>query len=114
MYLAARSMRGNPGYQVVTPFRLAESGSDAGSGAGYVLNNRGWIPIDNKDPATRQPGQIEGQVTVDGIIRLDGRPGWLAPDNQPEDNIWFWVDRPALAEPADIAGDMAPVYLDAV
>lgn len=109
MYLAARSMRGNPGYQVVTPFRLAEPGS----GAGHVLINRGWIPIDRKDPATRQPGLIEGEVAVDGIIRLEGRPGWMVPDNQPEDNIWFWVDLPAMAAYADLAGDVAPVYLDA-
>ncbi len=35
-----------------------------------ILVNRGWIPTDQKDPETRLEGQIEGEVEIEGILRL--------------------------------------------
>ena len=37
-----------------------------------------------------------------------GRTGWFTPDNEPENNIWFWTDTEALAAKAGIP---APSYL---
>ncbi|MEX1206465.1 MAG: SURF1 family protein [Dongiaceae bacterium] len=105
MYLAARSLRGNPGYHVVTPLRLSDGRA--------VLVDRGWVPMDRKDPARRAAGQMVGPVTLDGVIRRAGAPGWLVPDNKPADNVWFWVDPPAMAAQAGVAEAAAPVYLEA-
>lgn len=106
MYLAARSMNGNPGYHVMTPFRLAEGG--------VVLVDRGWVPQERKAPSDRPEGQVAGEVTLEGVVRVP-RPekSWLQPDNQPEDNIWFWVDLPAMAAHAGVAGEAVPVYVEA-
>jgi surfeit locus 1 family protein len=102
LFLAARTMRGNVGYQIVTPFRL-ESG-------GTLLVNRGWVPEAQKDPAKR----AEGTVTVDGAIRLPGHQNWLQPDNEPQHNMWFWLDLPAMADEAGIpAANLVPVFLEA-
>jgi surfeit locus 1 family protein len=105
MYLAARSMNGNPGYHVVTPFEIA--------GGRAVLVDRGWVPLDKKDPASRAEGQGAGPVTLDGVIRVP-RPAksWLQPDNEPQNNMWFWVDLPAMAAHAGATG-AAPVYIEA-
>src|SRR3546814_2803797 len=50
---------------------------------------------------------------VRSVIRLP-RAGkaWFQPDNEPQNNMWFWIDLPAMAAHAG-ARDAAPVYLDA-
>lgn len=35
-----------------------------------ILVNRGWVPLDMKDPRARSEGQIEGEVELEGILRL--------------------------------------------
>lgn len=109
LYLAARSMRGNPGYQVVTPLELT-AGPHAGA---VVLVNRGWVPVERKDPATRADGQLEGPVTVEGVIRLPGQQRWMVPDNEPEKRLWFWEDLAGMAAHLGIADRVAPVFLEA-
>ena len=54
LYLGARSLNGNPGYHVLTPFALAEGGA--------VLVDRGWIPIERKPPETRAEGQVGVEI----------------------------------------------------
>lgn len=97
MFLAARSMNGNIGYHVVTPFVL--------DGGAAVLVDRGWIPLDRKEAASRSQGEIEGETEVEGLIREGGRKGWFTPDNRPDENFWFYVDVPAMAA----HGGLSPV-----
>ncbi len=104
MYLAARSMRGNIGYHVVTPLRR-----EAG---GHVLVNRGWVPLDRKAPAARQDGQIEGTVTITGIVRGPVDRTMFTPDNDPAANTWFIIDTDAMAAHAGLAS-VAPWTMDA-
>lgn len=105
MYLAARSMNGNPGYHVVTPFQV--------TGDGSVLVDRGWVPLERKLADARAEGQVAGKVTIDGVIRVArAAKSWLQPDNEPANNMWFWVDLPSMATHAG-AGDVAPVYVEA-
>lgn len=109
MYLAARSMNGNVGYHVVTPFDLADGGT--------VLVDRGWVPPERKLPAQRPEGQVEGEVTLEGVLRVPrAEKSWLQPDNEPHNNMWFWIDLPAMAEHARLgaAGSgLVPVYVEA-
>jgi surfeit locus 1 family protein len=98
LYLAARSLRGHPGYHVVTPFALA---ADAGAG-GVVLVNRGWVPLDRKEPETRRLGQVEGKTALEGYLREPVPRGWFTPDNVPARNFWFYVDIPSMARTAGL------------
>ena len=100
MFLAARTFDRRVGYQIITPFERADGPA--------VLVNRGWVPLDNKEPETRQAGQIEGTFRLEGVVVPSGRTGWFTPDNEPENNIWFWTDTEALAAKAGIP---APSYL---
>jgi surfeit locus 1 family protein len=104
MFLGARSLNGNAGYQVLTPFVL--------SGDGIVLVNRGWIPVERKPPNSRPEGQVTGTQTLDGIVRLAHGKAWMQPDNEPDRNMWFYVDLPAMAAASavDLRTDL---YVDA-
>ena len=88
---------GAPGYQVLTP--LSPSGS-----AAAVLVDRGWVPVDRKDSSSRREGQMTGEVALEGYVRtgLEERT-WLTPANEPDANIWYWVDFTAM-EARDGAG----------
>ncbi|HVO02798.1 MAG TPA: SURF1 family protein [Candidatus Cybelea sp.] len=103
-YLAARSQNGNVGYWIVTPFKI-----DSGDS---VLVNRGWVPVEKKYPDARQQGQIPGETTLDGIIRLPQEKAFFQPDNEPEKNVWFYL---APAEIAKASGLplRTDLYLDA-
>ncbi len=90
MLLGARSLNDNTGYHVVTPFRLIDGR--------VILVDRGWIPLDRKTADKRGAGNVSGPVTVDGIIRLNGKQTWFVPDNRPDLNFFFWVDLPAMAK----------------
>ncbi len=105
MYLAARSFAGSPGLHVVTPMILEDGRT--------LVVDRGWVPESRRDPATRPDGQIEGPVVLEGLLRTGGWPGpsWLMPENLPDENLWFWVDPPAMA--AGLARPVVEVYLDA-
>ena len=81
-------MNGNAGYHIVTPFAI--------EGGPVLLVDRGWVPLDRKDPATRSQGQLEGTVSVTGILRPGHQKNWLTPDNEPNKNFWFWIDIPAM------------------
>jgi surfeit locus 1 family protein len=105
LLLAARSMNGNPGYHIVTPFEV-EDGT-------LLLVDRGWVPLDRKEPQARPEGQVEGLRAVSGILRPGHRPSWLTPENQPEENFWFWVDVPAMAHAAGLEGHaVTEAYLE--
>ncbi|MBI1208379.1 MAG: SURF1 family protein [Azospirillum sp.] len=107
MLLAARSLRGNIGYQVITPLER----NDLADG-GWVLVNRGWVPQTQRDPANRAEGQVAGTVMVEGVVRVPRGQGWMQPDNRPEQNFWLWVDLTAMAKFAGLSA-VAPVVLEA-
>lgn len=106
LYLAARSMNGNPGYHVMTPFRETDGT--------VVLVDRGWVPVERKLPDARAEGQIDGPVTLDALIRVPrGEKAWFQPDNEPANNMWYWFDLPAMRAHAGAAADAPAVYLEA-
>ncbi|MCC7276540.1 MAG: SURF1 family protein, partial [Alphaproteobacteria bacterium] len=104
LYVAAVSRRGNDGYQIVTPLIRAAGPP--------VLVNRGWVPKDRKEPATRAAGQVEGTVTVEGIARTRQVRRGLVPENQVDRNLWFTMDLPVMAEAAGLP-EVLPLYVEA-
>ena len=104
MYLAARSLNGNVGYHVVTPFQERDGR--------ITLVDRGWIPLDKKAPSTRAGGQVPGKIAIEGLIRKPGRNSWFVPDNQPDKNFWFFVDIPAMAAHDGLV-NVRPYFIEA-
>ncbi len=89
LHLGPRALDGVPGYHVITPLRLA--------GGAIVLVDRGWVPLDRRDPATRARGQLTGRLEVEGRVRPAPRRGPFTPENQPEKGVWFTIDVAEMA-----------------
>ncbi|WP_157014985.1 SURF1 family protein [Mesorhizobium xinjiangense] len=100
---------GASGYYVYTPLAL-----DDGR---YVFVNRGFVPYDRKDAATRTEGQVDGPVGITGLARnpLAEKPSSLVPDNEPAKNIFYWKDRDRMAATSGLPGDarVLPFFIDA-
>ncbi len=106
LFLAATSDSGEAGYQVVTPLKMTDGRT--------IFVNRGFIPLELKDPAKRAAGQLSGPQRVVGLLRVPPaeKPSFFLPNNRPDLNLWFWVDLPAMARQDGIA-DPPPFYIDA-
>lgn len=93
-----------PGYWVMTPLAL--------EGGGTVLVNRGFVPLDRKDPSTRTEGQIEGVVEVEGLLRGPDEVSYFTPEPDLAQNQWFARVPAAMAAAAGL-GEAAPFFIDA-
>ncbi len=97
---------GGQGYFVMTPLETEDGW--------YVIVNRGFVPEEDKDPATRLAGQIEGPTEVAGLLRQTQGRNWFTPANDVENDIWFTRDPAAIGAALGIPADrLAPYYIDA-
>lgn len=95
---------GGPGYWVVTPLEMADGAT--------ILVNRGFVPLDRRDPASRAEGQVPGLVTVTGLLRMPEEAGLFTPGNEPDKNSWFVRDPVAIAGAKGVLR-VAPFLIDA-
>lgn len=105
---ATERRSGAAGFLVVTPLAL--------TGGGLVLVERGWVPVERKNPETRAAGELAGTVAVEGLLRLprEGKLGWFVPENRPERNEWYTIDIAAMAGTLGRAGAaVLPFYVEA-
>jgi surfeit locus 1 family protein len=93
-----------PGYWVMTPLETESF---------VVLVNRGFVPIDRRDPATREAGRIAGPVTVTGLLRISEPGGGFLRANDPGAGRWYSRDVDAIAAAAGLEGPVAPYFIDA-
>jgi surfeit locus 1 family protein len=93
-----------PGYWVMTPLELADGTT--------VIVNRGFVPLDRKDAATRREGQVLGPVTITGLLRLPEGRSWFTPADDPAHNTWQERDPAAIAKAYGLAR-VAPFFIDA-
>lgn len=77
-----------------------------------VLVNRGFVPPEKRDPATRADGQPQGEVTVAGLLRLTEPKGGFLRSNDPSAGRWYSRDVAAIAAAKGLA-EAAPYFIDA-
>ncbi|MGJ4930095.1 SURF1 family protein [Bradyrhizobium sp. HKCCYLS2038] len=92
-----------PGYWVVTPLQTAD---------GVVLVNRGFVPSERRDPASRSAGNPDGPVSVTGLLRISEAGGGFLRHNDPAANRWYSRDVAAIAAAGGLS-DAAPFFVDA-
>jgi len=83
-----RPLNGQPGYEVVVPFKL-ESGET-------VVVDRGWLPIGNKNPGSPDSVPAPPSGTVTAIVRL--KHGEPRLDRGAPDGQLASIDLPAYAD----------------
>ena len=77
------------GVHVLTPLVMDDGG--------MVLVDRGFVPLASKAPETREPGQVEGDVAVSGIVRLEGERNMFTPAADERERMWYWRDIEGIA-----------------
>ena len=92
-----------PGYFVFAPARLA--------GGSIVIVDRGFVPLDRKDPASRAQGEPHGSVDLVGILRWPETRGLFTPADDPKNNVWYLRDIDAIAA-AKHWQNVAPFYVE--
>jgi surfeit locus 1 family protein len=107
-HLLNRSLNGNPGVHVLTPLRRTDVTS-----APPVLINSGWVPLEGKDKTLREEGLVQGEVTVEGIVRFQRPMTWIQsavlPEHEPQNNMWYAIDRDRMAEESGL--ELAEFYI---
>ena len=102
------TFEGQSGFYLYTPLELADGR--------YLFVNRGFVPYDRKDPATRPESRTDGPQTVTGLARaeLAEKPSSLVPDNDETANIFYWKDLTRMAASVGLPADrVLPFFLDA-
>ncbi|XP_022089153.1 surfeit locus protein 1-like [Acanthaster planci] len=94
--------RGESGAHVVTPFYCPDLGVS-------ILVNRGFVPKRNSNPASRQQGQISGEIQLIGLVRKTEKRAAFMPQNDIERGRWYYLD---LEEMSRVTG-AEPVMIDA-
>lgn len=92
-----------PGWWVMTPLRTDQ---------GVVLINRGFVPPERKAASERQQAQLQGEVTVKGLLRISEPHGGFLRANDPAGDRWYSRDVTAIARARQLQ-DVAPFFLDA-
>jgi surfeit locus 1 family protein len=102
---------GAAGVYVFTPLDAADAST---GGRRFVYVNRGFAPQDFRDPEARVEGLVAGELRVEGLFRsAESRSGvakWVAPKDQPSDNLYFTRDPVTLAARHSL--DAPAFYID--
>ena len=77
-----------------------------------VLVNRGFVPPERREAATRTEGSRKGPATVTGLLRISEPDGGFLRSNDPEGNRWYSRDIAAIAAARSL-GNTAPYFIDA-
>ena len=106
VYTAGSALRTDiqgPGYFIFAPARLP--------GGEVVVVDRGFVPLDRKQVATRGSGAPEGTLDIVGVLRWPETRGMFTPAADTKNNVWFLRDAPAMSANGQW-GSKAPFYID--
>ena len=107
-YIYSVGENGVPVYHVIVPLTTDDNRT--------VLVDRGVVPQDKMNPATRTAGIAEGETAVTGIWRSEEMPGAFTPPPDTIKRVWFVrnaggiarVFHATLAAPVIVEADAAP------
>lgn len=92
------------GYWVITPL-VTDDGFT-------VLVNRGFVPPQFRDPATRADSAKKGETAVAGLLRISEPGGGFLRQNDSQHDRWFSRDVAAIAAARGLQ-NTAPYFVDA-
>ncbi len=92
------------GYWVMTP--LVDK-----TGRSFLIN-RGFVPSDRANAASRSLGQLEGELDLTGLLRLSEPDGGFMRTNDPNHDRWYSRDVAAISKARGLR-EPAPYFIDA-
>lgn len=95
---------GGPGHFILTPLVRPDGSA--------VIVNRGFVPQERADPATRKDGQVAGPVAVTGLLREPEDRNAFTPADDVSKRLFFARDARAIAAGLGL-GRAAPFTIDA-
>jgi len=104
VYFFAQGMKGAVGVQIITPL-VEDDGTT-------ILVNRGFVPDALKDPGSRGAGQVPGEVSLSGVVRVSENPGFFTPKSDPAARLWFVKNVPEMAAFLGVPVK-APIFVEA-
>lgn len=102
--LVVASTERGPGYWVMTPL-VQRDGST-------IIVNRGFVTSAVRDPAARVAGQIDGDTTVTGLLRISEASSWILRANDPVADRWYRRDPMEIARARKL-DHVSPFFVDA-
>jgi surfeit locus 1 family protein len=103
-YVFTTDATGAPVYHVLTPF-LTDSGK-------MLMVDRGAVPKEKLDPASRAAGNAAGEMAVTGVWRAPDAPGLFTPAPDIAHHVWYARDLAGIAA-ADHIALSKPVLVEA-
>ena len=106
VYTAGSPLRSDvkgPGYWVFAPARLPDGS--------IVVVDRGFVPLDRKDVATRAAGVPKSTVDIIGVLRWPEERSTFTPREEENGNVWFVRDPTGMSVRAHWDAQ-APFYID--
>lgn len=94
-YVFTTDASGTPVYHVLTPF-LTDSGKT-------LVVDRGAVPKEKLDPASRAAGNAGGETAVTGVWRAPDAPGLFTPPPDLAHHVWYARDLKGIAAADHIA-----------
>ncbi|KAF2034459.1 SURF1-domain-containing protein [Setomelanomma holmii] len=96
MLIGPRILDGEEGYTVVTPLER----TDERGNVHKILCCRGWIKKDTAPQWFRKNsgGLPEGEVMIEGLLRIPPKGNMFTPKNEPEKGKWFFPSVNEMAE----------------
>jgi surfeit locus 1 family protein len=103
-YVFTTDASGAPVYHVLTPFKTDDGKT--------LMVDRGAVPKEMLDPATRARGDAAGDVQVTGVWRAPDAPGFFTPAPDIAHRIWYARDLGTIAAANHLVLS-APVVIEA-
>jgi len=103
-YVFTTDTAGNPVYHVLTPFLSDDDKT--------LMVDRGAVPKEKLDPASRAAGNLAGETTVTGVWRAPDAPGLFTPAPDIAHRVWYSRDLAGIAA-ADHITLSNPVLIEA-
>jgi surfeit locus 1 family protein len=92
------------GFWVVSPLRQDNRTT--------ILINRGFVPADRREAASRADGETAGTIQVTGLLRITEPGGAFLRSNDPNGGRWYSRDVAAIATAKGLT-NIAPYFIDA-
>ncbi|WP_375694083.1 SURF1 family protein [Bartonella sp. AD24XZML] len=114
--LVTAAAQNTTGYWVLTPLKTADNT--------LIFINRGFIPMDERNnfqnseqshtnASSQQNSTTDTeQTTIIGLLRMSEKNGFFPRKNNPDKNLWYTRDLPAMAQKLGLS-TVAPYFIDA-